>query len=121
MGSLFNTKMKFNINVNKDSLQPKTLKQVDKALRPHATFWFIIKAIAFLGLLFSIPVWIWFGWELFWKLVLTCIFVYFPANFIHTGYIETKHAWIKALKENNMLLEENTEKNEIKRKNDKKN
>ena len=114
--------MNFDVNIKKETLHPITRKEVYKSLRPYTVFWYTLKFISFLGFIFVIPVWIWLGWGIFWKVLLTSIFIYIPSNFIHAGYSSTKHAWITALKDNNMLIgEEKTEENEIKRKNTKKN
>lgn len=97
--------MKTKIIINEDTLTPLSRKEIDKKLAFQIMIWWIIALISLIGLILSIPAWIWLGWSVFWKMFISFLIIYVPANNHLRKIVKVKFAWIRKLKEKNMLIE----------------
>jgi hypothetical protein len=59
----------------KPSIEKVTISTVNKAQK-RLNYYIIPVYISILGIIFSVPVWIWFGWSIAWRVFLTSLFLF---------------------------------------------
>lgn len=94
------------VNTDETKLSPTSLSTLDEGFKPILKFLSYSIMIGVVGCLISFPLWIWFGWSIFWKTLLSGLLIYIPSNWLYQGINKAKNELIMKLKEKDMLIDD---------------
>lgn len=97
--------MNIKITIPDEMLKPITLKELDKKFKLMSMFWFTFYILSSFAIILSFPVWIWFGWSIFWRMFLTSVIIYIVSRYIYSAIVYVKATYKTKLREKNLLID----------------